>query len=61
MIKSNKLEIDEHAVNIIRNGIKSEHIEYSQIDKGEIKREIYQRNWIIGLLIGIVIVVFSFL
>jgi hypothetical protein len=61
MIKSQNLEIDEHGVNIIRNGIKLEHIDYSQIDKAEIKREFYQRNWIIGLIIGILIIVVSFL
>ncbi|MBI9056088.1 MAG: hypothetical protein JEY96_19865 [Bacteroidales bacterium] len=61
MIKSKKLEIDEHGVNILRNGIKTEHIDFSQIEKAEIKREFYQRNWIIGLLIGIIIVVISFL
>ncbi|NOQ28375.1 MAG: hypothetical protein GQ564_23680 [Bacteroidales bacterium] len=61
MIKSRKLEIDEHGVNIIRNGIKFEHIDYSQIDKAEIKREFFQRNWIIGLLIGVLIIIVSFL
>ena len=61
MIKSRKLEIDEHGVNIIHNGTKIEHIEYSQIDKAEIKREFFQRNWIIGLLIGVFIIVISFL
>ena len=60
MIKSKKLEIDEHGVNIIRNGIKIEHIDYSQIDKAEIKREFYQRNWILSLLIGILILTISF-
>ena len=61
MIKSKKLEIDEHGVYIIRNGIKTEHFDYSQIEKAEVKREFFQRNWIIGLLIGIIIVVVSFL
>lgn len=61
MIKSQKLEIDEHGVNIIRNGIKTEHFDYSQIEKAELKREFFQRNWIIGLFIGIIIVVVSFL
>ena len=61
MIKSKKLEIDEHVVNIIHNGIKSEHIDYSQIYKAEIKREFYQRNWIIGLIIGLFIIIVSFI
>ena len=61
MIKSKKVEIDEHGVNIIRNGIKIEHIDYSEIDKAEIKREFYQRNWIIGLIIGIFIISVSFI
>lgn len=61
MIKSKKLEIDEHGVNIIHNRIKSEHIDYSQIEKAEIQREFYQRNWIIGLIIGIFIIIVSFI
>jgi len=61
MIRSKKLEINEHGVNIIYNGIKSEHFDYSQIEKAEIKREFFQRNWIIGLVVGIIIVVVSFL
>lgn len=61
MIKSKCLEIDEHGVNIICNGIKIEHIDYSEIDKAEIKREFYQKNWLVGLLIGIFIIVVSLL
>ncbi|HAF27747.1 MAG TPA: hypothetical protein DCG75_01745 [Bacteroidales bacterium] len=61
MIVSKNIEIDEHGLNIIRNGIKTEHIDYSQIEKAEIKQEFYQRNWIIGLLIGIIIIIVTFL
>jgi len=55
MIKSKKLEIDEHGLNILYYGIRKEHIEFSQITKAEIKKEFYQKNWIVTLIIGIIV------
>lgn len=61
MIESKKLKIDEHGVNIIRNGETFEHIDYSHVQKAEIKREFFQKNWIVTFLIGIIIIVVSLL
>lgn len=59
MIKSEKLEVDELGINILKNGIMAEHIDYSQIEHAEIKREFRIKNWIITLLIGILLLTIS--
>ncbi|WP_461642930.1 hypothetical protein [Labilibaculum euxinus] len=44
MIKSGNLEADELGINILKNGIMTEHIDYSQIEHAEIKREFRIQN-----------------
>lgn len=59
MIESENLEVDELGINILKNGIVTEHIDYSQIEHAEIKREFRIKNWIITLSIGILLLTIS--
>ncbi|PKQ68401.1 hypothetical protein BZG01_04085 [Labilibaculum manganireducens] len=59
MIKSGNLDVGELGINILKNGIMTEHIDYSQIEHAEIKREFRIKNWIITLLIGILLLTIS--
>lgn len=59
MTNSGNLEVDELGIKILRNGIMTEHIDYSQIEHAEIKKEFRIKNWIITLAIGVLLIIIS--
>lgn len=59
MINSEELEVDELGINILKNGIIIEHIDYSQIEHAEIKREFRIKKWIVTLIIGSILLTIS--
>ena len=61
MIKTKNLEIDEHGIFILKNGIRQEYIEFSSIGYARINKGFRNKNWIITLTIGLILfVVFNY-